>query len=54
MLKGCFTAIVTPFKEDAVEVKAGMECGIGVKNYNDVKVGDQIEVFERIEVKREI
>ncbi len=42
------------FKEDAVEVKAGMECGIGVKNYNDVKVGDQIEVFERIEVKREI
>lgn len=42
------------FKEDATEVKAGMECGIGVKNYNDVKVGDQIEVFERIEVKREI
>jgi len=35
------------FKEDAAEVKAGMECGIGVKNYNDVQVGDQIEVFER-------
>ena len=32
----------------------GMECGIGVKNYNDVKPGDQIEVFERIEVKREL
>jgi len=31
------------------EVKAGMECGIGVKNYNDVRVGDQIEVFERTE-----
>jgi translation initiation factor IF-2 len=35
------------FKEDAAEVKRGMECGIGVKNYNDVQVGDQIEVFER-------
>jgi translation initiation factor IF-2 len=42
------------FKDDASEVKMGMECGIGVKNYNDVKVGDQIEVFERFEVKREI
>ena len=42
------------FKEDANEVKKGLECGIGVKNYNDVKVGDQIEVFETIEVKREI
>jgi translation initiation factor IF-2 len=31
-----------------------MECGIGVKNYNDVKSGDQIEVFERVEVKREL
>ncbi len=42
------------FKDDAAEVKMGMECGIGVKNYNDVKVGDQIEVFERIEIKREL
>jgi len=42
------------FKDDVNEVKTGMECGIGVKNYNDVKVGDQIEVFERVEVKREI
>ncbi|HER19958.1 MAG TPA: translation initiation factor IF-2, partial [Chromatiales bacterium] len=40
------------FKDDAQEVRSGMECGIGVKNYNDVKVGDQIEVFERIEVQR--
>ena len=40
------------FKDDVAEVKMGMDCGIGVKNYNDVKVGDQIEVFERTEVKR--
>ena len=42
------------FKEDVNEVKQGLECGIGVKNYNDVKVGDQIEVYERVEVKREL
>ncbi|MBT5222113.1 MAG: translation initiation factor IF-2 [Gammaproteobacteria bacterium] len=42
------------FKDDANEVKMGMECGIGVKNYNDVKNGDQIEVFERFEVQREL
>jgi translation initiation factor IF-2 len=41
-------------KDDVSEVKAGTECGIGVKNYNDVKSGDQIEVFERTEVAREI
>jgi len=40
------------FKDDVNEVKSGTECGIGVKNYNDVKVGDQIEVFERVEVAR--
>lgn len=40
------------FKDDVNEVKAGTECGIGVKNYNDVRAGDQIEVFERVEVKR--
>jgi translation initiation factor IF-2 len=40
------------FKDDANEVRNGMECGIGVKNYNDVRVGDQIEVFEVVEVKR--
>ena len=34
------------FKDDASEVRAGMECGIGVKDYNDVKVGDQIEVYQ--------
>jgi translation initiation factor IF-2 len=40
------------FKDDVNEVRAGTECGIGVKNYTDVKVGDQIECFERIEVAR--
>jgi len=40
------------FKDDVNEVRAGTECGIGVKNYNDVKVGDQIECYERIEVAR--
>ena len=40
------------FKDDVDEVRAGFECGIGVKDYNDVKPGDQIECFERIEVQR--
>ncbi|WP_279142295.1 translation initiation factor IF-2 [Photobacterium phosphoreum] len=40
------------FKDDVAEVKNGYECGIGVKNYNDVRVGDQIEVFEIIEIQR--
>jgi translation initiation factor IF-2 len=42
------------FKEDVTEVKAGLECGIGVKNYNDVKPGDQIEVYETVETVRTI
>ena len=42
------------FKDDVNEVKSGTECGIGVKNYNDVKAGDQIEVFERVEVARSV
>lgn len=42
------------FKDDVTEVKQGIECGIGVKNYNDVKVGDSIEVFETIALKREV
>lgn len=40
------------FKDDVSEVRHGMECGIGVKSYNDVKVGDKIEVFEKVEVAR--
>jgi len=42
------------FKDDVNEVKSGMDCGIGVKNYNDVQAGDQIEVFERVSVERKI
>ena len=42
------------FKDDVNEVKSGVDCGIGVKNYNDVKAGDQIEVFERVSVARKI
>lgn len=40
------------FKDDAREVKSGMECGISIKDYNDIKVGDVIEAYEEIEVKR--
>ncbi len=40
------------FKDDVNEVRGGTECGIGVKNYNDVQVGDHIECYERIEVAR--
>ncbi|HJS91637.1 MAG TPA: translation initiation factor IF-2, partial [Steroidobacteraceae bacterium] len=40
------------FKDDVGEVRAGTECGIGVKNYQDVRVGDQIECFARLEVAR--
>ena len=42
------------FKDEANEVRAGTECGIGVKNYQDVRVGDQIECFSRVEVARTI
>ncbi len=40
------------FKDEASEVRAGTECGIGVRNYQDVRVGDQIECFSRVEVIR--
>ncbi|MBP77300.1 MAG: translation initiation factor IF-2 [Pseudomonadales bacterium] len=42
------------FKDDVGEVRNGMECGIGVKNYNDVRPGDRIEVFERVQVQRSL
>ena len=42
------------FKDDVSEVRAGTECGIGVKNYQDVRVGDQIECFARVEVARSL
>ena len=40
------------FKDDVREVKAGFECGLSLKNYNDIEVGDQLEVFEIVEVSR--
>ena len=40
------------FKDDVSEVRAGMDCGMGVKNYSDIREGDQIEVFERVRVER--
>ncbi|MCC6074218.1 translation initiation factor IF-2 [Pseudomonas sp. GCM10022188] len=42
------------FKDDVSEVRNGMECGIGVKSYNDVRVGDKIEVFEKVQVARSL
>ncbi len=42
------------FKEDVSEVKAGLECGVGIKNYNDVKVGDQLEMFKTFEVRAKL
>ncbi|MEA2120032.1 translation initiation factor IF-2 [Halovibrio sp. HP20-50] len=42
------------FKDDVQEVRNGMECGIGVKNYNDVQVGDKIEVFDQVKVERSL
>jgi translation initiation factor IF-2 len=42
------------FKDDVSEVRAGTECGIGVRNYNDVKIGDQIECYERTEIARKV
>ena len=40
------------FKDDAKEVVAGQECGLGVENFNDIKEGDVVEAFETVEVKR--
>ena len=40
------------FKDDVREVREGLECGIGVENYNDLKVGDRIEAFKMEEIKR--
>jgi len=40
--------------DDAREVKAGFECGLSLKNYDDIKIGDQLEVFEVVEVARSL
>jgi translation initiation factor IF-2 len=42
------------FKDDAREVAAGFECGLGIDNFDDVHVGDQLEIFEIIEVARKL
>jgi translation initiation factor IF-2 len=42
------------FKDDAREVNAGYECGIGIENFNDIKVGDQLEILELVEVARKL
>jgi len=42
------------FKEDVREVLAGYECGIGIENFNDIKVGDQIEAYEIVEARRRL
>ena len=42
------------FKDDAKEVASGYECGIGIENYNDVKVGDMMEAFVKKEIAREL
>src|SRR4029450_13923717 len=48
------TRVLQRSKDDASEVRAGTECRIGVKGYNDISVKDQIECFERIEVARQL
>ena len=42
------------YKDDVKEVRAGMECGLSIKNYNDIKVGDIIESYEIVEIKRKL
>ena len=42
------------FRDDAKEVTSGMECGLVIKNYNDLKIGDIVEAFEEVEVKRKL
>jgi translation initiation factor IF-2 len=42
------------FKDDVREVQNGYECGIGIENFNDLKVGDQIESYEIVETKRKL
>jgi len=42
------------FRDDVSEVRSGMECGLTIKNFNDIRVGDQIEVYEKVEVARSL
>ena len=50
-MKTCLLSLKR-FKDDVKEVSAGYECGLGINNYNDIKVGDIVEGFEEIEVKK--
>jgi translation initiation factor IF-2 len=42
------------FKDDVKDVSAGFECGLNIKNYNDIQVGDIVEAFEEVEVMRKL
>ena len=42
------------FKDDTKEVKSNFECGLSIKNFNDIKVGDQIEAYELLQVARKL
>ncbi|KRO70453.1 MAG: hypothetical protein ABR83_01575, partial [Cryomorphaceae bacterium BACL18 MAG-120924-bin36] len=42
------------FKDDVREVKKGLDCGLNINNYNDIKVGDIVEGFKEVEVQREL
>jgi translation initiation factor IF-2 len=42
------------FKDDVKEVSTGYECGLNVKNFNDIKVGDYVEAFQQVEVKKKL
>ena len=42
------------FKDDVKEVSKGYECGLNIKNYNDIQIGDLLEVYEEVEVKKKL
>jgi translation initiation factor IF-2 len=52
VIHSCALDSLKRFKDDVKEVKAGFECGLSLKNYNDIQVGDQLEVYEVVEVMR--
>ena len=54
MIYGGKVSSLRRFKEDVREVQKDFECGIGIENFNDIKVGDQIEAYEIVETKRKL
>ena len=52
-MSGTF-ASVKRFKDDAKEVSKGYDCGIQIKNYNDIKIGDVIEAYSEVEIKKNL